>query len=101
VAEIKRAMDRGVPTGVVLADAGYGNDFTVRTTFRRSAFLPNSSSPRLYTRRVIGEETLSSTSASSLNEASLIDGDAARRVHSSGGRHAGAVRIPATVQMPA
>jgi SRSO17 transposase len=31
LAEIKRARERGVPTGVVLADAGYGNDSQFRT----------------------------------------------------------------------
>jgi SRSO17 transposase len=30
LAEIKRARERGVPTGVVLADAGYGNDSLFR-----------------------------------------------------------------------
>ena len=30
LAEIKRARERGVPTGVVLADAGYGNDSQFR-----------------------------------------------------------------------
>jgi SRSO17 transposase len=30
LAEIKRARERGVPTGVVLADAGYGNDSRFR-----------------------------------------------------------------------
>jgi len=30
LAEIKRARERGVPEGVVLADAGYGNDTQFR-----------------------------------------------------------------------
>src|ERR1700685_1439779 len=29
--QIKRAQERGVPTGIVLADAGYGNDTQFRT----------------------------------------------------------------------
>ena len=30
--QIRRARDRGIPTGVVLADAGYGNDSSFRKT---------------------------------------------------------------------